>query len=115
MTFLLFLLMLPVSVYLYACVLAIFDASNKVRATSRLVISLIVLLLFALLVSRSIMPPLLMGFCFVVTLHWLAFFLVRHLGLGMPVYQNHPPPDALDIEHEEESDQGNSTGQQEVN
>lgn len=102
MSVILFILMIPVSVYIYACALAIIDAQSKVGAVTRFVTVLIVIMLWAVFVSRAVMEPLIISLGVVVALHWLTFFGIRNFGLGMPVYQNRPPPEPAN--EDEQSD-----------
>ena len=108
MSVLIFILGLPVAVYVYASMLAVLDARRKVKPLVRLVLVLLVILATLLFTNPQMITPLSYSLLTVIILHWSVFFAVRSWGLGMPTYGNQPPvtaaePDAdeaPDIEHE---------------
>ena len=92
MKWIIFLLSLPVSVYIYASILAVIDASTKVRPLVRLVTVCCLVLIAVTLTEPDFLMPMLYSLITVVAIHWVAFYAVRQWGLGMPIYRNSPPP-----------------------
>ncbi len=88
-----YLISLPVSVWLLANLLSIIDEPNKAGAATRLVASLVLIILALLFTDREYLTPLLLGFSTVLILHVAAFFIVRRLGLGVPIIEDTPDPD----------------------
>ena len=107
MKWLVYLLSLPVSVYVYASLLAVIDATNKVRPLVRLIGACCVVLGAVTVTNPLFLGPMMLGLITVVGIHWITFFSIRKWGLGMPVYGNRPkspePVAELDLDTSENS------------
>jgi hypothetical protein len=109
MSILVFLLSLPVCVWILASACAVIDEPQPARALVRLIAEICVLVALLLVTERDYIYPLAFAMFTVITLHVTAHTLVLRRGTGVPVYEQVPPPNAAPqdaLEDEETQEPG---------
>ena len=103
----LYLISLPLSVWMLANILSIFDLRPITPPLIRLLLTILGIALFLTFTHREYFTPILLAFITVFTLHALSGWLLRHT-LGSPSYESssgkieRSPEDGLDEEDLEE-------------
>jgi len=87
-----FLLGLPVCVWLLASACAVIDEPQPLRALVRVIAEICVLVVLLLLTERDYVYPLGVAMVTVIALHLAAHAFLLRRGTGVPVYQQVPPP-----------------------
>jgi len=94
MPILVFVLSLPVCVWVLASACAVIDEPQPSRALVRLIAEICVLVAILLVTERDFIYPLAFAMFTVITLHVTAHTLILRRGTGVPVYEQVPPPNA---------------------
>lgn len=83
----LYLIALPLSVWMLANILSVFDLRPITPPLIRLLLTILGIALFLTLTHREYLTPILLAFVTVLTLHALSGWLLRHT-LGSPSYES---------------------------
>lgn len=86
-----YLISLPVSVYLLANLLALRDETEKAPSLVRLAASLCVVLITLLVIGRSYLYPMLYALATIAITYVATFYLIRGFALGVTSHADRPP------------------------
>ena len=89
---LVFLVSLPLSVWLLSHILGLLDEDAQTRPLIRIALTAIAVLTFLLLTERGLWVPMAGAFALVTVLHVAYFYAFRSALLGVPLYDRSPPP-----------------------
>ncbi len=107
LTVIIFLLGLPVSVWVWANIYAIIDETDRAVPLVRLAATGCVILAGLLLIGRTYVWPLLAAWITIMVIYVGVFYAYRHLALGVEQHTDRPVPfltDELTRDEEEELD-----------